>query len=121
MFSKIDKKILIIALIIFVIVLGVGILVYKNFKDNKPNIENSLGGANTVNENEQNQTQENNNLPQIQAEIKTEGNTGIGSLTVCLDQCGNGVCQKSDTNCEKNDGSNCICAETPQECPQDCK
>ena len=46
MFSKIDKKILTIALAFFVVVLVIGFLIYKNFNLQSPEIKNSLGGTN---------------------------------------------------------------------------
>ena len=56
-------------------------------------------------------------------EIKPAGNSGNsnGGLTVCLDQCGNGICEQSDPNCGKENSLNCICLESKQDCPQDCK
>ncbi len=51
-------------------------------------------------------------------QIKTEGN--VGSLLICSDQCGDGICQKTDPNC-KNGNLNCICPETKDNCSQDCK
>jgi len=42
----------------------------------------------------------------------------VGVITVCQYKCGDGICQKDDGVC--ND-MNCICAETPKDCPEDCK
>lgn len=44
--------------------------------------------------------------------------TGGGALNVCLNRCGDGICQELDSNCGRN---NCICQETYQYCPRDCK
>jgi len=49
-----------------------------------------------------------------------EGTNGAGSFTICLDKCGDSICQKEDTACTPGD-FNCTCHETPKECPQDCK
>lgn len=52
-------------------------------------------------------------------EPKIEGGDSGGFLTICADKCGDGVCQETDADCDNN--LNCICQETSQECPQDCK
>ena len=120
MFSKIDKKVLTVAIIFFVIVLAVGVLVYKNIKDGNSNVDNSLGGANTeapANTDNGNPSVE---LQPMQTEVEATGENGGGTLTICLDECGNGKCQAKDTECEAN-GTNCVCPETTAECPQDCK
>ncbi len=96
MFTKIDKKILIILAIAFVIILALGFLVYKYLNFSGVEVENSAGG------------------------VKTESELNKGAVTVCLDECGNGKCQKLDPGCDVG-SLNCICAETPQDCPQDCK
>ena len=51
--------------------------------------------------------------------VQTEG-TDSERLIICADKCGDGVCQKTDPTCEKGN-LNCVCAETKQDCPQDCK
>ena len=99
MFTKIDKKILIISIIAFVAILLIGFLVYRNL---------SFGGA---------KVESNNSSSQV--EIETKGTNNKGTITVCVDECGNGVCQKVNPYCADN--LNCVCEETPQECPQDCK
>lgn len=48
-------------------------------------------------------------------EIQTGSQTG---LNICIDKCGDGVCQKVDLKCVDN--LNCICLEDTNECPQDC-
>lgn len=43
-------------------------------------------------------------------------------LYVCADRCGDNICQFADPECgEENTNLNCICPETNQDCPQDCK
>jgi hypothetical protein len=95
---------------------------YKSFNLKNSNIDNSLGGANT--EFPADEISESNKTG-IEVEIQTdaiqsEGENGGGTLTICLDECGNGTCQIEDTECAEN-GMNCVCAETPEDCPQDCK
>jgi len=124
MFSKIDKKILTIVLVFFVVILLIGVFIYINLNNNKPNpnIENSLGGTNTESPagNEQN-TNPGNNQPQVEVKVEPDNSSNsIGTFTICVDECGNGVCQAYDPDCE-TEGLNCICSETHQDCPQDCK
>ena len=78
------------------------------------NSEQSTGGSLL------NGDQPQDNLPAIELEpsgIQLEGENS-GSLTVCADKCGDGVCQETD-NC--NDNFNCTCLESKSACPQDCK
>jgi hypothetical protein len=98
----------------------VGVLVYKNIKNGNPNVDNSLGGANT--ESPANVENENPSveLQPMETQIQAEAENGGGTFTICLDECGNGKCQAKDTECEANK-TNCVCSETAQECPQDCK
>lgn len=126
-FSKLDKKTLFILVIILIVILLVSFMVYKyvaGFKTGAQNLSSgtqiqkgsdkiSSGSAGSIANNQQ-----------VQIEVggvQAEGNTGLGALSVCLDKCGDGICQKTDPNCSKNNNLNCICPETPQECPQDCK
>lgn len=125
MFSKIDGKvmqILIIALV--VILLGVFIIISQYFSgslSSVPKVQDLTGGAQTEN-NSINKTA--NNTPSVQVQIggvQANGENGGGILTVCMDKCGDGICQKTDPNCGKNNTLNCICPETSQNCPKDCK
>jgi len=132
MFSKIDKKVLTVALILLVIILAVGLFAYKSLNIQNPEVENSLGGVNTESpegEGQQNFPSENNQPINVEAEtngsqsgiqIEAEATNGGGTLTMCLDECGNGVCQAKDDECAKT-GSNCVCPETSADCPTDCK
>ena len=43
-----------------------------------------------------------------------------GTFSICLDQCGDGICQAPPVACKEGDLS-CVCAETQKTCPQDCK
>lgn len=54
--------------------------------------------------------------------IEINGQSQNPGLTVCLDKCGDGICQTSDPDCGKEGSNlNCICPETKQECFADCK
>ncbi|TSC94499.1 MAG: hypothetical protein CEN87_468 [Parcubacteria group bacterium Licking1014_1] len=99
MFSKIDKKVLITLIIVLAVILLVSFFAYKYFKEIKITVEDSAGGAN------------------IEApEIEIEPQPG---LFICADKCGDGLCQTSDPECKDN--MNCVCPETKEECPEDCK
>ena len=52
--------------------------------------------------------------------ITAEGTGNQGFLTVCRDQCGDGICQINTNDCKDDDALNCVCVETPQDCPRDC-
>ena len=95
-----EKKILIISIVIIIAALGAaGFFAY---------VQNSISGT--------------DNAPQVQVQAEgavTQSDNGAGMLLVCVDKCGDGVCQKSDPECKDN--LNCVCLETPQDCPQDCK
>lgn len=58
--------------------------------------------------------------PQIEVKAIPETENGGGLLMVCVDKCGDGICQKAETACEGGN-LNCVCFETPVDCPQDCK
>lgn len=75
---------------------------------------------------EQNTVTDTNQNSQPEPEVKLE-NTGIeiqggggGSLTICADKCGDNICQSTVPEC-KAGSPNCICVETKNDCPQDCK
>lgn len=126
-FSKVDKKVLIILIVVLVAILLVGFMVYQYVAGSNVKVQNLTGGAQTEKKSnnafgDQNKTA--TNAPQAQIEIggvQAQGDTGGGTLSVCLDKCGDGICQKTDSNCGKDNNLNCICPEIPQECPQDCK
>ena len=80
--------------------------------------ENSNDAANTENLLEN----QDNNVPQFQIEeggIQAQGENGGGGLTVCLDKCGDNVCQEAE-ECADESSLNCVCLENAEECPQDC-
>ena len=123
--SKIDKKILLTLVILAAVILLVGFIIYKYSVGFRANVQDYTGGANTqAPVTEQNLNQNNNSLPQVQIQAggaQAQGENGAGTISVCLYKCGDGICQKTDPNCGKDNNLNCICPETPQECPQDCK
>ena len=112
MLSKIDKKIVIIVGVVVVIALVAGFIAYKylgDIRNEVSNDENALQNENTENNQEpaDNLGQE---APKIQLEagVGGVGEEGAGELLVCMDECGNGVCQPADTECDPK-SLNCIC------------
>lgn len=110
-FSKIDKKILIILSVILIVVLVAGFFVYKYLKDVEKIVQNNEEEVITETP-EQGQEQPPVDLGNVQIETQP-------GLTICADKCGDGICQASDPECE--DSMNCTCVETKADCPGDCK
>lgn len=54
----------------------------------------------------------------ITAEPKQPESKGV--FSICLDKCGDGICQDTASDCKEGD-FNCVCLETKAECSQDCK
>ena len=125
-FSKIDKRILIILIVALVVILLIGFIVYQYMFFPAGKVQNLTGGEQT--EEKSNDVSGDQGKPiidapqvQIQAgDVQAQGDSGGGTFSICLDKCEDGICQKIDSNCGEDDIS-CICPETPQECPQDCK
>jgi hypothetical protein len=115
-----NKKNIIISIVVLIALLVVLFFVYEFFSTPKEPVKDVIGGVNT----EQPiapTTNNNSDSVQVQTEeIKVEETTSKGTLTICLDKCGDGFCQTSDPKCDKPD-LNCICLETKADCPQDCK
>lgn len=119
-FLKIDKKVLVIVGVILIVVLIASFFTYKYSKDlektlpsNEMEVKIEAPRVEVITPSkDQPNTNQPNNMPQVQL-VPDE------SLTVCLDKCGDGVCQSAGIICEEN--LNCICAETKLDCPQDCK
>ena len=117
-----SKKVLITFIIVLIVALVVAFGVYNYLFVTKTKVENKSGGVNT-------QTQENKEINSSSNQsietylkntaIQAQGINGGGTLAICLDKCGDGVCQKTDSNCKGND-LNCTCSEAYQDCPQDC-
>ncbi len=122
MFSRLDFKILIILIVVLALIFLLGVGVYRYLMKNGNEIQNSAGGANTeMQSSDQDLSgqdlEQKNNVPENNApEVKIETKPG---LFICVDKCGDGICQTSDPECK--DSMNCLCLENQQECPQDCK
>ncbi|MEK7562421.1 MAG: hypothetical protein AAB509_01955 [Patescibacteria group bacterium] len=109
-----NKKILIIIIVAAITILVAGFLVFKYLGQAKGiNTENTAGGANIE------KPAESTDVPKV--EIEAVGGTGKGGgLTICADRCGDNVCQNTAPECAES-SLNCVCVETPQDCPADCK
>jgi hypothetical protein len=127
MISKIDKKTLVIATVAIIILLLAGFSTYRHMANVAPETGNYVG---------ENQTEQTPIitpvitgspvplLPQVQikpGDVQIEGGDGKGSFSVCLDRCGDNICQTTDPNCAPGNNLSCVCEETHQSCPQDCK
>ena len=55
----------------------------------------------------------------VGVEVEATSTSPKGMLLVCIDKCGDGICQNVAA-CEEGD-MNCVCTENKQECPADCK
>lgn len=108
------EKRLITSIIAVVAVLIIGTIIYSamakpaGYVNNSNNIENSAVPSASPNPS-----------TNISVEVKTDGNNS-GGLLICADQCGDGICQEKDLSC-KEGNLNCICPETKDDCPKDCK
>jgi len=122
------KTSIILGIILVVLVLGgLSFYQYSVSNTNKDNLNNDDNSANVEQINPNSNQNENQDQIQVQSDgIKVEGsdnsgNTGPqGGLIVCVDKCGDGICQNSNTACDPK-GLNCVCQESLAECPQDCK
>ena len=108
-FSKIDKKILVIVGVILIVVLIAGFFIYQYLKDLEKTVQNNEGEVKMETPGEQ------IIIPGENPQIEIQPQPG---LTVCADKCGDGICQPAGTICESK--LNCVCAETKEDCPQDC-
>lgn len=124
-FTKLDKKILIILIVVSAVILVAGYFVYKYSREVEKIVQNNEDEAIIETQGEQattpetilpglGQEQPSVNLGNPQIEIQPQP-----GLTVCVDQCGDGICQPAGTICDND--LNCICAETKADCPGDCK
>lgn len=108
-----DKKILITIIFVLVIILIAGYFGYQYFSNMGTKVDNAVGETNIE-----------NNTPQVEVTtegVKAEATNGGGTLTICVDKCGDNICQTTDIECSKDNDLNCVCLESLQECPQDCK
>lgn len=123
MFAKTDKKIVIISLVALVLILGPVFIIYKYVFLGKKDLNSNY---NTTIQQRISQTPQENNPLKIEAPQVKLQNPAIqtqkkGSLMICADKCGDGICQKAGQVCPEGDNFNCACAETSSDCPQDCK
>jgi len=116
MFTKIDKKLLIIAAVFIILILIGSFFVYKYLIAIDSDIKLNQESLEQQTPENQEAKKDDTQMEGIQAEVNNEN---VGTLTICSDRCGDGVCQKEDLICENNN-LNCICQETYQDCPQDC-
>lgn len=111
--SKNKKIILFIGFLALVLVGGFLAFTYR---------ENREVATENQQEQEEGEEQENTSLLPEFSEGVLESTTpeDQGGLTVCVDQCGDGICQNAVPSCEENN-LNCICLENTSDCPQDCR
>lgn len=121
--TKIDKKVLVILIVVLALVLLIGFAAYKYLTKSASSVQNSIGGANTENQNPADSGEnQSDGIPSVQVQLQAVGGAEEDDgFSVCLDKCGDGQCQASDSGCDRANNMNCICPETAQECPQDCK
>lgn len=114
-FSKIDKKILIILGIILIIVLLAIFFAFKYSKDVGETVQNEEENI-IIETPSSDQEQSPLSLEGVEVETQQEEQSGF---SICVEQCGDGICQPVGTICK--DSLNCVCAETKEDCPSDCK
>ncbi len=118
MFSKIDKKVLVVAIVILIVVLVAGFFVYKYFILDRKDMNS------TTNQQAVQPTQQSNlpiiEGPKVELQSPTVQTQQQDSLMICADRCGDNICQKAGQICPSNDNLNCACAETHADCPKDC-
>lgn len=110
-----NKKILLIIILLVVVLVIAGYLGFNYYKE--------VNKGEDIQENLENDTSSDiiDNPVQIQdIQVNNDGDNPRG-LLVCVDACGDGVCQRAGDPCGDAGNLNCSCAETPQDCPQDCK
>jgi len=118
-----NKKILIISIIVLVVVLALGFIVYKYIVSVPVEVQNVAGGAQVQND-ASDQAKPDASNPQIKVEaggVEVSPKNGGGTFNICLDKCGDGICQKTDPKCGEDINLGCVCLEASQDCPQDCK
>lgn len=101
-----NKKIILILIITFAVFFIAGVLIFQYI--------NKIDSA----ENRSADAVENLESNQSSMEKTEPVEKPKGSLSICMDKCGDGICQISNEDCGEID---CICLETPQDCPKDCQ
>jgi hypothetical protein len=104
-----NKKTLLILVIAFVVLFVAGFFIFQ-YTDKIESVQGNPAGS------QETESSPANN--ETGSEKIEEATKPTGSLLICADKCGDGICQISNENCGEID---CICLETPQDCPQDCK
>ena len=120
-----NKKTIILGIVIIIVIaLGGGLAIYyKNVSETGGAMEEieATNETEAISETEATGAiNENGAAPQIEVKAVPDSENSGGSLTVCLDKCGDGICQKTVSVCEGGN-LNCVCVETQADCPQDCK
>ena len=117
----------VIIIIAVIAVLAVGVFAYRYFTAPASNTLNTSSTPPSSAEQSAGQPSSSSNSAGVgtQVELQTQGvkaqsANGGGTLSICLDKCGDGICQAQDTTCKSGD-LNCICPETHASCPADCK
>ena len=117
-----DKKIIIIIIIAAVLILVTGFLAYSYFNGFNDGAEKQMPAQNYQQEELPKENINGNNDGQkTGAQTDIETNKPKGSFTICVDNCGDRICQKPESigDCSEN-SLNCSCPENYSECPQDC-
>ena len=108
-----------VALVIYNVSLRLNIISQERLFQEQPSDEQvQLEGVIEQKEEEPESGNQKDNSPLGEEEKNSSGNKGQNNgLIICRDDCGNGVCQEIVCT----DNMNCPCAETSENCPQDCK
>lgn len=99
-----NKKIILILIVAFAVFFIAGVLVFQYI--------------NKIESTENNSVNTEKSPANSEAVKNKENKENKGSLIICADKCGDGICQISNEDCGEID---CICLETPQDCPKDCQ
>ena len=116
-----DKKIIIIITVTAIIFISIaGFFAYNYINHFNDKAEQQMPSGDDQQENLPKENISGNNDSQKAdppIDVKTE--KPKGSFTICVDQCGDRICQSESIDCSNNN-LNCICPENYSECPQDC-
>lgn len=115
-----NKKLFILGIIVVVLIVFGGTLVYYKKTADEQKGEDFASLIDNEKNEESKENSESQLPPQIEIQAVSGENASEGSLIICVDKCGDGVCQNEETVCEGGN-LNCVCVETMINCPQDCK